>query len=45
LVYFFCLFCFTDTPMMVQRGQIFFLFFICFFEAEVKRKNSSGEIQ
>ena len=38
LVYFFCLFCFTDTPMMVQRGQIFFLFFICFFEAEAKRK-------
>jgi O-antigen ligase len=45
LVYFFCLFCFTDTPMIVQRGETFFLFFICFFEAEVKRKNSSVEIQ
>src|SRR4030095_1295593 len=38
LLYCFCLFCFTDMAMMVQRGQIFFLFFICLFENEVERK-------
>ena len=32
LLYCFCLFCFTDMALMVQRGQIFFLFFICLFE-------------
>ena len=35
LLYCFCLFCFTDMAMMVQRGVIFFLFFICLFEKEV----------
>jgi len=39
LVYCFCLFCFTDMAMMVQRGLIFFLFFICLFEHEIKQKN------
>jgi hypothetical protein len=38
LLYCFCLFCFTDMAMMVQRGQIFFLFFICLFENELERK-------
>ena len=38
LVYCFCLFCFTDIAMMVQRGQIFFLCFICLFEIESKKK-------
>ena len=38
LLYCFCLFCFTDMAMMVQRGQIFFLFFICLFEKEINRK-------
>ncbi len=38
LVYCFCLFCFTDIAMMVQRGQIFFLFFICLFEIESRKK-------
>jgi len=37
LVYCFCLFCFTDMAMMVQRGQIFFLFFICLFEIESRK--------
>ena len=36
LVYCFCLFCFTDMAMMVQRGVVFFLFFICLFENEIK---------
>ena len=40
LLYCFCLFCFTDMAMMVQRGQIFFLFFICLFENELERKRS-----
>ncbi len=34
LLYCFCLFCFTDVAMTVQRGQIFFLFFVCLFEIE-----------
>lgn len=38
LLYCFCLFCFTDLPMMVQRGVVFFLFFICLFENEIKQK-------
>ena len=38
LVYCFCLFCFTDMAMMVQRGLIFFLFFICLFEIEIKQR-------
>lgn len=38
LLYCFCLFCFTDMPMMVQRGVVFFLFFICLFENEIKQK-------
>lgn len=38
LLYCFCLFCFTDMALMVQRGQIFFLFFICLFESELERK-------
>jgi O-antigen ligase len=38
LLYCFCLFCFTDMAMMVQRGQIFFLFFICLFEIESRKK-------
>ena len=37
LAYCFCLFCFTDAAMMVQRGQVFFLFFVCLFEFESKR--------
>lgn len=44
LVYCFCLFCFTDIAMMVQRGQIFFLFFICLYENEGKRRIQLGEI-
>ena len=39
LLYCFCLFCFTDMAMMVQRGLIFFLFFICLFEKEIKQKD------
>ena len=41
LLYCFCLFCFTDMALMVQRGQIFFLFFICLFEygASVSQKD------
>ena len=38
LLFCFCLFCFTDRALMVQRGQIFFLFFICLFEIELERK-------
>ena len=38
LLYCFCLFCFTDMAMMVQRGQIFFLFFVCLFEIESKKR-------
>ena len=38
LVYCFCLFCFTDMAMMVQRGQIFFLFFVCLFEIESRKR-------
>ena len=43
LLYCFCLFCFTDMALMVQRGQIFFLFFICLFEygAKVSQKNDA----
>lgn len=41
LLYCFCLFCFTDMAMMVQRGQIFFLFFICLFESELERKKAT----
>lgn len=41
LLYCFCLFCFTDMAMMVQRGQIFFLFFICLFENELERKRDT----
>jgi O-antigen ligase len=36
LTYCFFLFCFTDKAMMVQRGQIFFLFFICLLQYEIK---------
>jgi hypothetical protein len=32
LLYCFCFFCLTDVALMVQRGQIFFLFFICLFK-------------
>ena len=39
LVYCFCLFCLTDMAMMVQRGQIFFLFFICLFENELEKRS------
>lgn len=38
LLYCFCLFCFTDMAMMVQRGVVFFLFFICLFDNEIKQK-------
>ena len=38
LLYCFCLFCFTDMAMMVQRGVVFFLFFVCLFENEIKLK-------
>lgn len=38
LLYCFCLFCLTDMAMMVQRGVVFFLFFICLFENEVNRR-------
>jgi hypothetical protein len=38
LLYCFCLFCFTDRAMMVQRGQIFFLFFVCLFEIESRKR-------
>ena len=38
VLYCFCLFCLTDRPLMIQRGQFFFLFFICLLEAELERK-------
>ena len=38
LLFCFGLFCFTDMALMVQRGQIFFLFFICLFEIELERR-------
>jgi O-antigen ligase len=38
LLYCFCLFCFTDKAMMVQRGQIFFLFFVCLFEIDSRKR-------
>ena len=38
LLYCFCLFCFTDMAMMVQRGQIFFIFFVCLFEIESRKR-------
>ena len=44
LVYCFCLFCFTDIAMMVQRGQIFFLFFICLFEIESRKKMTAPSL-
>lgn len=40
LLYCFCLFCFTDMAMMVQRGVVFFLFFICLFENEIKQRSN-----
>lgn len=50
LLYCFFLFCFTDMALMVQRGQIFFLFFICLFEIELEkriqpRKPSAGFLE
>jgi O-antigen ligase len=44
LLYCFCLFCFTDMAMMVQRGQIFFLFFICLFEIESRKKMTASSV-
>ena len=44
LLYCFCLFCFTDMAMMVQRGQIFFLFFICLFEMESKKRMTATSL-
>ena len=44
LLYCFCLFCFTDVAMMVQRGQIFFLFFICLLEMESRKKMLSSSL-
>ena len=41
LVYAFCLFCLTDSAMMIQRAQIFFLFFILIFENEYNRSTST----
>ena len=38
LLFCFCLFCFTDAALMVQRGQVFFLFFICLFETVGEKK-------
>jgi hypothetical protein len=45
LLYCFFVFCFTDIAMMVQRGQIFFLFFICLFENELKRKKGQTNLE
>jgi len=42
LVYCFCLFCLTDSAMMVQRGQVFFLFFVWLFELDSKRKEEQN---
>lgn len=44
LIYCFCIFCFTDIAMMVQRGQIFFLFFVCLFESEANKKNNPAKM-
>ena len=44
LLYCFCLFCSTDMAMMVQRGQIFFLFFICLFEIESRKKMTAPSL-
>jgi O-antigen ligase len=44
LLYCFCLFCFTDMAMMVQRGQIFFLFFICLFEIESRKRMATPSL-
>jgi O-antigen ligase len=44
LLYCFCLFCFTDMALMVQRGQIFFLFFICLFEIESRKKMANDSL-
>ncbi|HEX6848050.1 MAG TPA: O-antigen ligase family protein [Chitinophagaceae bacterium] len=41
LVYLFCLFCFTDSAIMVQRGQLFFLFFIALFDYEIKNQGKA----
>ena len=41
LVYCFTLFCFTDIAMTGQRGQVFFLFFICLFGSEIRKKNKT----
>jgi O-antigen ligase len=41
LVYCFTLFCFTDIAMTGQRGQVFFLFFICFFGSEIRKKKKT----
>jgi hypothetical protein len=43
LAFCFCLFCFTDAAMMVQRGQVFFLFFVSLFEFESKRKTEQAD--
>jgi len=42
LTYCFCLFCLTDSAMMVQRGQVFFLFFVWLFELDSKRKEEQN---
>lgn len=44
LLYCFCLFCFTDMAMMVQRGQIFFIFFVCFFEIESRKRMAAASL-
>jgi O-antigen ligase len=44
LLYCFFLFCLTDMAMMVQRGQIFFLFFICLFEIESRKKMTAPSL-
>lgn len=40
LLYCFCLFCFTDMALTVQRGQVFFLFFILVLGLPKTRNNS-----
>jgi hypothetical protein len=42
LIYCFCLFCLTDSAMMVQRGQVFFIFFVWLFELDPKRKEEKN---
>jgi hypothetical protein len=42
LAYCFCLFCLTDSAMMVQRGQVFFLFFVWLFALDPKRKEEQN---